>query len=471
MGEQISIDQLAELHLLEAAYGGQSILDYIPRVSPIMPGGITTVAPNHLLALTEQIALAEYRPVRVCVSVPPRHSKTETVLHTIAWWLQRHPEHTIAYCSYSGDIAQSKSVRARDIAEASGVVIRPDQSRAGQWRTWSGGGLIATGVGGPLTGMGANLIMVDDPVKNREEAESAGQRQKLWDWFTSTVMTRLTPGGSIIVLHTRWHSDDLIGRLSKKGWVTVNLPAYDDQTDKWLWPEGGWTGEVLEERRREIGEYDWSSLYMGEPRPRGGRMFEDPMFYDKPAVIGSKIMIACDPAATKSTHADYSVIIVGACWIGPDNMPHVDVLEVWRAQVEIPRLCQALQHFQEQYGGVIGVEATAGFKAIPQTLRQVLKGVRIVEVPAIKDKFTRALPAAAAWNGLPGQPETRRIRLPKRGTKPWLDAFMQEVSDFTGVADPQDDQVDALAHLYFMAATMIGTRKTTTDLSRYLPFG
>lgn len=468
---------LARLHVLEAAIGGQSILDYMPRISPIMPGGVPGVAPTHLKAIADLIARAEYEPMRVCISVPPRHGKTELILHSIAWWLQRHPEQTIAYCSYSGDIANGKSVRCRDIALASGVPIRGDMARAGEWRTRSGGGLLATGVGGPLTSHGCNLLIIDDPIKNREEAESPTMRQKVWEWFTSTGMTRLTPKGSVIVVHTRWHGDDLIGRLKKQGgWTVINLPAHDEQTGKWLWPEGGWDGSVLEPRRKDIGEYDWWALFQGEPRPRGGRLFNEPTFYEKPVLLGgARIMMACDPAATAKTHADYSVIVVGSVYMGPDRMPMIDILDVHRVQVEIPKLVQTLQWYQQRYKAAVGIEAVGGFKGVPQTLRQSLRGVRIIDIKPVQDKFTRSLPAAAAYN-------SGRIRVPGvRGadgvlgadpSRPWLGVFLSELGDFTGIADDYDDQVDALAHLYFLAST-VGQRTTSTpaELARYLPFG
>lgn len=474
---------LAELHMYEAAVGGRSILDYMPRISPMMPGGVVGLAPLHLLPIANAIAQAEYGPVRICVSVPPRHGKTELILHAIAWWLQRHPEHTIAYCSYSGDIAYGKSIRARDIALASGVPIRGDSYKAQEWRTMSGGGLLATGVMGALTGHGANLVIVDDPIKNREEAESETHRKKVDEWFTSTAMTRVTPGGSVIVIHTRWHSDDLIGRLKRKGgWTVINLPALSD-SGQYLWPEGGWDASVLAQRRKEIGEYDWWALFQGEPRPRGGRMFDAPTYYDKPTLISStggpriQIFMACDPAATAKTHADYSVIVVASVWVGTDGMPHMDILDVHRIQVEIPRLVYTLKHYCEKWKAAVGIEAVGGFKAVPQTLRTLLKGVPIIDIPAVTDKFTRALPAAAAWNAgrirLPGVRDALGVLGADIERHPWIEQYLMEMGEFTGIADDHDDQVDATAHLYWLAANKGAGRKqrTASELSRYMPFG
>ncbi len=466
---------LAQLHLLEAAYGGDSILDYVPRISPLMPGGVPGVSPRHLKAVTDMIALAEYQPVRVCFSVPPRHGKTEMITHAMAWWLARHPEQTLAYASYSSDLAGSKSIRCRDLAAMSTVAMRSDVAKASEWRTMSGGGLLAVGTGGPLTGQGCNLLIVDDPIKNREEAESITYRNRVWEWFTSTATTRVTPLGSIIVVHTRWHPDDLIGRLrKKKGWVYINLPAVDEDGEA-LWPEGGWTKEVLAKRREEVGEYDWWSLYMGEPRPRGGALFNQPEHYKAPAVLNSKIIIACDPAATAKTHADYSVIVVGAAYRDDDGFPCLDILDVKRMQVEIPQLVRELWGQALKWRAPVVVEATGGFKAVPQALRQMSKGLKIIEIQPTQDKFTRSLPVAAAWNA-------GRVRLPplanenghpRQDLPPWVFPFIEEVQSFTGLGDAHDDQVDALAHL-FQAATQMTQPRTgmlAGEAARYLPFG
>ena len=460
---------LAELHLLETTAAGQSIQDFVPRMSPVMPGGIPGLAPTHLRAFTDILARMEYEPQRVCVSVPPRHSKSETVVHAAAWWLTRHPEQTIAYTSYSSEFALSRSARIREICEAAGVKMKSRKFRSNEWRTAQGGGVIATGVGGPLTGLGCNILIVDDPLKNREEAESSTIREKTWGWFTSTAMTRLTPGGSAIVVHTRWHVDDLIGRLRKHKtgripWQIINLPALSQEGAP-LWPEGGWTTDALADKRAEIGEYDWASLYMGNPRPKGGRMFEEPSYYDKPNISGAaRVLISCDPAATKSTHADYSAIVTAACYLDAKRQVCIDVLDVKRMQVEIPFLARLLAEEQAKWRCPVVVEAVGGFKAVPQILRTLAPGVRIIEIQPTTDKFTRALPCSAAWNA-------GRIQLPKN--RPWLVAFVDEVTDFTGLGDAHDDQVDALAHLLF-AATKFFTphsKMKASEVSRYMPFG
>ncbi len=252
-----------------APIAGLSLYDFVPRVSPAF------TAPRHLAPLVDLLDRVEREPVRACVSVPPRHSKTETVMHGVARFLARHPERTVAYVSYAADIARSKSRQLRDYAGRAGVTLREDSSALHEWRTPQGGGLLATGIGGPLTGHGVALLVIDDPFKNRQDADSPTVRENVAQWFTSTAMTRVEPGGSVLVVHTRWHRDDLIGRLSRDedvAWQVVNLPALDAH-EAALWPER-WSRAALLSRRAEVGEHDWQSLYQGHPVARKGRIYE-----------------------------------------------------------------------------------------------------------------------------------------------------------------------------------------------------
>jgi phage terminase large subunit-like protein len=469
----ISPALLAELHVLESAMGGGSLIEYVHRISP------RWVEPWHLKPIADLFARAEYGPVRACVSVPPRHGKTELLLHAMPWWLSRHPEQTVAYISYSGGLAFTKSKRALDLAHRAGIILRRDIAKASEWRTPSDGGVISTGIGGPLTGHGANLLIIDDPVKNREEAESVVIRERNWEWFTSTALTRVEPGGSVIVVHTRWHEDDLIGRLKldrDNHWEIINLPAVQEDGGA-LWPER-WSKKQLDVKKREVGEYDWSSLFMGSPRPKGGRMFSEPIEYDKPDLLNAKLLITCDPAATSKTHSDYSAIVVAAGKLGEDGLVRADILEAYRVQMDIPQLVQLLVRIQKKWSPSVGfnptpiaVEAVGGFKAVPQMLRQIDKKLRLIEIQPTQDKFTRALPTAAAWND-------GRIRCPMqnqpdgRPTPAWLGPFVEEVTRFSGVNDAHDDQVDALAHMYATFAQMLPRyRPTGGGAANFLPFG
>jgi predicted phage terminase large subunit-like protein len=458
---------------LEALHGADSLLDWVPKMSPKFE------SPRHLRRLAEVLVRAEYEPMYCWISVPPRHSKTETLMHYVAWRLARDPACEIAYITYEANLSYIKSRKMRELAEKAGVRFKRGAKNVKEWETTEGGRLIATGIGGPITGKGCNLLIIDDPIKNREEAESAVIREKTWDWLTSTAFSRIQPKGSALICHTRWHPDDMIGRIQKdpnfQNWLGIQIPAIADLGSgrrKALWPKQ-WPLEELDTKRKLVGEYDWSSLYMGEPRPKGGKLFNGATRYDYPMIVEEdvkyKIVIGVDPAATAKTSADYSAAVVMAFsgkWNSLDF--RADILEVYRAQVSIPELVARLNDLAIKWApAAIAVEAVGGFKAVPQTLRDINKRLNIIDAPATGDKFTRSLGLAACWND-------GRVRIPSNvRDNPWIHDFLKEFETFTGVNDKHDDMVDAAAHCYNAAQKIIPdiTNKIPVPIKSNLPFG
>lgn len=420
---------------LEALRGPDSLLEFIATWN------IGYEQPLHLRPFVDGLWRAtQGQRVRMLITVPPRHGKTETVLNFIAWYLLQRPWDAIAYVTYAAELAASKSRHARDIALRVGIPLRADSQSAKEWRTTDDGGLLATGIGGPLVGHGVKILIVDDPTKNREQAESTLLRERNYQWFTSTATTRVEPGGSIFVVHQRWHDDDLIGRLEQTGaWEQVKLQAVDTQGNA-LWPNR-WPLPELQSKQEEVGPYDWASLFQGEPRPRGGRLFGEPGRYDleKLDLDGARLAIGVDPAATATTSSDHSVaVVLAAKWFG--KMQRVYVLEVFREQVSIPDLVRQLVRMQQSWGCSAYIESVGGFRAVAQVMREIDPRLKIVEVTPVADKFTRALPAAAAWTA-------QKILVPA-GSAPWILTFLDEVMKFTGVRDTRDDQVDAMVHAF-----------------------
>lgn len=450
-GQPLSPEELALWSLLEEASGVRQLTGFVPLVTPWYR------EPEHLEPLADLFWRADRDgKVRALSSTPPQHGKTESMLHWIVWYLLRNPTHTVAYVSYEAGIAQRKSRTAREIAERAGLSLDANTRAASYWRTTEGGGLLATGIGGPLTGFRVDLLVIDDPHKNRVEAESTTYQMRALDWARAVAFTRLTPTASVIVNMARWSDGDLIGRLGGEteiAWEQVNLEAILDEgtaNERALCEEIK-PLEWLKEQRRLLGPYDWASLYCGHPQPRGGALFKDPVYYRMFSEIGgARLAIGCDPAASAKTSADHSAIcVVGAVGDGIDQK--VYVLEVWRGQVEIPALVEKLREMQEKWRCPVFIESQGGFKAVAQTLRSIgasgKKGtddekdqLRIVEVSATSDKFIRALPVSAAWND-------GRVLLPHDDAD-WKPEFIREVKKFTGKGDKQDDQVDALAHAF-----------------------
>lgn len=427
---ELSDDERAVVYAAYAPHA-DGLLDFVAATTPRF------VPPRHLAPVAALLERAR-RGVRVraLISAPPRHGKTELLLHTIPWWLRARPHDTVGYISYGAQFAHGKSRMARGYAAAAGFEARPDFDTVAECRNAEGGGWLATGIDGPLTGKGLNLLLLDDPHKDRVEAESLLARNRVEEWTRGTALTRLEPDASALIFQQRWTDDDIYGRLARDGgWEVINLPALDaDGTP--LWPER-WSREALEALRVEIGEYNWWSQYMGEPRPRGGRVFGDPVRYVEPDKAGARIVLAVDGAGTESDRSDYSAALALAMK-GDGATQSADVLEVWRDRLEPPVVAARLAEFQARHaaGNAMVIEASRDGKAIAKALRGINPALHIVEWPPIGDKFTRAQPVAAAWN-------TSRVRVPLHA--PWVADFLAEVGKFTGVGDRHDDQIDALS--------------------------
>lgn len=406
----------------------ESLLDFIPRVSPQWD------SPRHLAPFAELLERALREPLMVCVSTPPQHGKTECVKHGLAYLLRRWPRRRNAYVTYEAGRAEAVSLETQRIATEAGVSWRGSRKR---WFTPEGGGLLATGVGGPLTGYGVDgLLVVDDPLKNRQEAESATIREQVHSWFTSTALTRVHPTASVVIVATRWHPDDLTGRvIEKDGWQYINLPAVSD--GKALWEERrplAW----LERKREQIGEYDWAALYQGMPRNRGDAIFHEAVFSgERPGRY--TVSIGVDFAYSSKTYSDYSAAVVLAHESRDDDEPHrCWVLDVVRRQLSAPEFLNVLKELKVKFQGAQMAAYVGGTeKGIVDFMSS--NGVDIDARSATEDKFTRAQPVAAAWN-------SGRILLPESGA--WIDPFVSEVAAFTGVKDRHDDQVDALASAF-----------------------
>lgn len=416
---------------------------FVPLIDP------TYERPRHLAPLCEIFDRIERgEAVRVLIDAPPRHAKTDTALAGLVRRLKRRPELTVGYASYADKFAWSKSRRARRFAANVGIELDPGTNAVNEWRTTRGGGFLASGIGGSFTGHGLDIGVLDDPYSDRQDAESPARREHVWDFVTSVFLTRIEPGASAIVTHTRWIEDDVIGRLKETGnWEHIHLPAIALEGDvlgreegEALWPDR-WSREALDEKRAEVGEHDWWSLYMGEPRPRGERLFGEPTRYDETAeklLVGARIGMACDPAATEKTHSDNSAVVVGA-FRGYGRDMTLDILDVWMGQLEIPALCDELLDRQAEWSCPLIVEAHGVGVAVPQMLRRIEPDLRLETVSVKPEKFIHWQPVAAAWN-------RGRIRVPKQA--PWLPRFLSILGKATGVKDRVDDPVDALAHLW-----------------------
>lgn len=403
------------------------------------------------------------------ITMPPRHSKTETVKAWVEWMIGQNAGCETMYASYSVRLARTSSRSIRnEIATGlafpkffPGVALAEDAQGATDWGTAQGGMFRAAGVGGSITGMGAYLAVIDDPMKGRKEAESEVTRENVWNWFTADLLTRLAPGARLVLMHTRWHPDDLAGRVLKKleegedgelgglTWTHLNLPAIHDDplipdpldrpVGAALWPKRFGLKKLL--GMKAANEYDFEALYQQRPRKRGGQVFSDnALRYLTTQLADARIVITCDTASSRKKTADYTAFTVLA-GVGYKNQLTADVLEVQRARLGLAQLTETARDLQERYGAVIVMEETA--QSLPILEHLQMNGVMVRGVKPVGDKFTRAQPAATAWNA-------GRIRVPA-DMKPWLADFLSELASFTGTdADTHDDQVDALAYAWLL---------------------
>ena len=224
---------------------------------------------------------------RLMIFMPPRHGKSELASRRFpAWYLGRHPERQIITASYNADLASDfgRDVRnivgSADFRNVFAITLAQDSQAANGWHTNKGGSYVAAGVGTAITGRGAHILLIDDPVKDRADADSELVRKATWDWYRSTAYTRLMPGGAIIIIQTRWHEDDLAGRLLDSSWDVLSLQALAEDDDplnrkvgEALWP-AWYNREVLDRTRTVVGDREWSALYQQKPQADEGEYFK-----------------------------------------------------------------------------------------------------------------------------------------------------------------------------------------------------
>lgn len=280
-------------------------------------------AAHHQLIVEKLEAVERGDIDRLMIFMPPRHGKSELVsVRFPAWYLGRNPSHQIIAASYAHKLAAKFGRQVRNLIGAKefqtvfpGVSLAPDSEAKDLFNTAQEGAYLATGVDGSVTGSGAHIAIIDDPVKGRKEAESETVRDTAWDWYQGDLYTRLMPNAAIVVCQTRWHEDDLSGRiLESEGriedggqWTVLELPALHPERGA-LWPEW-YNEETLERIRKAIGPRDFSALYQQQPQPDDGTFFQRDWFktYDK--LPECRFYITSDFAVTDGG-GDYTVLTV-----------------------------------------------------------------------------------------------------------------------------------------------------------------
>lgn len=353
--------------------------------------------------------------MRVCVSVPPQHGKTEMVLHGLVQLLALHPGWGFGYATYQQDQSDDKSDRARGIARRAGIELSETRANLRQWRTAQGGGCLFTSVGGPLTGQGVKALVFDDPYKNRQDALSEARRREVWSFFQSAALTRGQEGMSVLVVHTRWVEDDLIGTLAKKGWEVIDLAFLLDAEGRTAprdggyatasrvlnplrrMPDGsvfGWTLDGARQHLMELDEAVAEALYQNRPRRRvdgalwSWESIEQPRVAVAPAM--SRVVIAVDPNAADEASASRAdnagIVAVGRGvdsrgYVLADATGHMSVDGWARRAIDLYRRFNASSIVAEKNHGGAMVEKTIRAVLLQEALS---KGLRAPDPIPIK---------------------------------------------------------------------------------------
>jgi predicted phage terminase large subunit-like protein len=401
--------------------------------------------PVHVRAICTHLEALEAREIpRLIVTMPPRHGKT---LHSSqglpAWYLGRRPSEHVILASYGAELAEQNSRRARALVtdprwpfEAQ---LATDSAAVGRWHTSDGGGLIAAGVGGGITGFGADLLVIDDPLKGREEADSEAIRESSWRWLTDVAFTRLHKDAVVLLCLTRWHEADLAGRLLNSSiadaWTLLSLPALANEGDALsrsegepLWPDR-YDASALTEMRETMGSRSFAALYQQAPTSDTGGTFQRRWLEGKYDTLpeGARIVQTVDSAFKTGVANDYSVI---ATWAADDRFFYL--VDVWRRRVEFPDLVRAITTQAERHRPTaVLIEDTAAGQSAIQTLQRETK-LPIVPMLAKGSKISRAEAVSPLF-------EAGKVLLPAQ--KPaWLHEWIEEHVSFP--AGRHDDMVD-----------------------------
>lgn len=418
------------------------------------------------------------RDARLIVTMPPRHSKSLHVSENLpAWYLAHWPDKRVIAASHTQRLANTFSRRVRNkfsmkkwprkdvrVADDKGAVEAWDINRRN-------GGYVAVGRGGAPTGLGADLMIIDDPIRNAAEANSATVRDALWEWYRETMRTRVEPGGSIVITATRWHEDDLIGRLLKdqtgESWRVLHLPAIDDR-DHALWPSR-WPIAALLKIKQGVGSRAWFAQYQGRPAPATGSIFKRHWWrYWQPQYAGLAPVVAFpepsqrleiepvelpawwdkqaqswDMTFKKTEEGSYVVGLVGAMK-GPD----LYILDIYRERVAFPETVEAVAMMSRKWPDATAklIEDKANGPAVIDTMRRKVAG--IIAVPPEGSKEARA-------NAATPYVESGNVYLPHPSIAAWVDAFIDEAASFPN--GEHNDQVDAFSQLVRYLVTPMTT--------------
>lgn len=450
---------------VKAELSRRNLIDFVSYTMPnFQQGWFNRIIAQELQQFYYDV-MAGKQP-RLLIQAPPRSGKSELFSRRFpAWAFGKNPDLQMIAASYSADLSSRMNRDVQRIIDSQEYSdIFPDTSFSANSQASPSsnknirnseifeiagrkGAYRSAGVGGGITGMGADIAIIDDPVKDAKEANSQTVRDSVWDWYTSTFYTRLSPKSGILLGMTRWHEDDLAGRLleeAKKGgdqWRVVSFPAIAEEDEEYrnegdaLHPER-YNLEHLSKIKKAVGSQAWNALYQQRPSSKGGDIIKGAWFKRYSVLPRMKrIIITADTAQKTKQHNDYSVLFVAG--VGHDGGLYV--LDLIRGKWEAPELEQKVSDVWNKYKSLgvhkVYVEDKSSGTSLIQNIQRKQR-IPIEGVQVDTDKYTRVL-------GVQGYIESGYIYLPNDAE--WIEDFIKECEAFTATdSHKHDDQVDAM---------------------------
>ena len=418
------------------------------------------VGRHHRILADQLMALENGSKDRVCVNIPPRHGKSQLVsIFYPAWFLGRNPNKKVMMVSHTTDLAVDFGRKVRNLIATESyneifpeVALAVDSKSAGRWNTNFGGEYFACGIGSALAGRGADLLLVDDPHSEQDVINgNFSVFEKAYEWFTFGARTRLMPGGRVAIVQTRWHMDDLTGRVTNDmvknemadQYEIVEFPALLDSEDddgkpitKPLWPEF-FDLPALERTKASMPAFQWNSQYQQKPTAEEASIVKREWWgrwpHDQPPHVEYVIM-SLDAAAEKHNRADYTALTTWGVFFNEDeNAHHLILLDSIKKRLEFPELKQlSMEEYTKWEPDAFIVEKKSAGTAIYQEMRRM--GLPVQEYTPHRgtgDKLARLNSVAdIIASGMTWVPSTR-----------WADELVEEVAGFPFMSN--DDLVDS----------------------------
>lgn len=430
----------------------ESFMDFVHKVWPNFINGDHHVK---MAAAFEKVARGECK--RLIINMPPRHTKSEFASYLLpAWFLGKFPAKKVIQTSHTAELAVGFGRKVRNLVDSDvyksifpGVGLQADSKAAGRWATNKGGDYFAIGIGGAVTGKGADILIIDDPHSEQEAALAETNSEvydKTYEWYTSGPRQRLQPGGSIIIVMTRWSKKDLTGRVIKadaqrggEGWEVIDFPAILPN-EKPLWPEF-WKLEELNALKNELPNGKWMAQYMQQPTSEVSAIIKREWWQiweeEHPPMCEFTIQ-SWDTAFLKTERSDYSACTTWGIFYQENNVgvtvPHIILLNSFKQRMEFPELKQtAFEHYKEWEPDSLIVEAKASGAPLVFELRAM--GIPVQEYTPSKgsDKIARLNSIADIF-------ASGRVWVPATS---WAEELVEEVASFP--SGEHDDLVDSMS--------------------------